>query len=258
MAKGPVDLNKKQMLRDILFAPKRYKLDDRFVLRDGKRHPVTIVCPGGAYQMVCSYIEGVPIAKKLNAKGYSVYIVYYRTKANALFPSPQDDLAQAVRDVFARKEKDNLDLEGYSIWGFSAGGHLAASFGLADIGYDHYHLPKPTALVLGYPVISMRKELTHMLTHDTLLGKEASEEAEGCLSIDEHVTADYPPTYIWCGEADKAVSPENTKKMAAALEKAGVPYQMETFPGVDHGFGPATGTSAEGWIDHAVNFFEKQ
>ena len=46
--------------------------------------------------------------------------------------------------------------------------------------------------------------------------------------------------------------------MAEALEKAGVPYQCEIFPGVDHGVGPGTETAAEGWINHAVTFWKQQ
>ena len=39
-----------------------------------------ILCPGGAYRKVCSYIEGAPIARRLNELGISAYIVYYRVK----------------------------------------------------------------------------------------------------------------------------------------------------------------------------------
>ena len=81
---------------------------------------------------------------------------------------------------------------------------------------------------------------------------------EAFASVDEQVTADYPPTYIWCGDADQTVKPENTRRMAAALERAGVPYRCEIFPGVDHGVGPGTETAAEGWIDHAVEFWKTQ
>ena len=38
MAARPVDLDPKQSLKDI-FRLNRYQLDDRFVLRDGKKHP---------------------------------------------------------------------------------------------------------------------------------------------------------------------------------------------------------------------------
>lgn len=94
-----------------------------------------------------------------------------------------------------------------------AGGHLAASFGTDNMGYLKYGLPKPGALVLSYPVISMLKELTHMGSHDFLLGKDADEEMERFASVEQHITKDYPPTYIWCGDADDVVPPENTQIM---------------------------------------------
>lgn len=54
MAARPVDLDQKQSLKDI-FRRNRFQLDDRFVLRDGKKHPFAVVCPGGGYGMVCSF-----------------------------------------------------------------------------------------------------------------------------------------------------------------------------------------------------------
>lgn len=254
----PVDLDQKQSFRDNFLTPNRYQLDDRFVIRDGKRHPLAVVCPGGGYFLVCSFIEGVPIARKLNEFGISVVIVYYRTKKKARYPAPQDDLARAVREILARADEYMLDTDRYSVWGASAGGHLVASFGTPNMGYPRYGLPKPGALVLTYPVISMQKELTHMGSHDNLLGKHAITALEHFASVDEHVTEAYPPTYLWCGDADRTVPPENTRRMAKALEEAGVPYCCEIFPGVDHGVGPGTGTPAEGWIGHAVDFWMSQ
>lgn len=258
MAQKPADLVFGQLIKDFLFCPNRYHLDDRFVIRDGKHHPLAVVCPGGGYYMVCSFLEGVPVAKKLNKLGISAIIVYYRTKEKAAYPAPQDDLAQAVKDILAKKDEYMLDTDHYSVWGFSAGGHLAGSFGTEKMGYPKYGLPKPGAIVLGYPVISMRKELTHQGSHDALIGAEAAEEMETLTSIDEQVSESYPPTYIWCGDADQTVPPENTKRMAAALEAAGVSHQCEIIPGVDHGVGPGTGTAAEGWIGRAVDFWLAQ
>ena len=255
MGNTPADLDKLQAVRDVFFAPKHMCVDTRFVIRDGKRHPFAVICPGGGYYMVCSFIEGVPIAKKLNEKGISAFIVYYRVRENAHYPAPQADLAAAIRGILKRKDRYMLDTDNYSVWGSSAGGHLAASFGLANLGYRHFGLPKPGTMVLSYPVISMKKELTHMGSHDNLIGADASAETETLMSIDEQVTADYPPTYIWCGDADKTDPPENTKNMAAALEASGVPVSCEIFPGVDHGVGPGTGTAAEGWLDRAVDFW---
>ena len=254
----PKDMDMEQAEKDAHRKENAYALDDRFVLRDGQRHPFAVICPGGGYTMVCSFIEGVPYARKLNQMGISAFIVYYRVKDQARFPAPQDDLAQAVRDIFAKADEYLLDTAHWSVWGSSAGGHLAASFGTANMGYSHYDLQKPEALILTYPVISMRPDLTEQQTHNMLLGDPAEASMEAFASVDEQVNADYPSTYIWCGDADKTVKPDNTRRMAEALEKAGIPYQCEVFPGVDHGVGPGTGTAAEGWIDHAVAFWKQQ
>ena len=255
MGKRPVDYDRRQGFRDFFLTRNAYHLDTRFVLWDGKRHPAAIIVPGGAYGMVCSFIEGTPIARKLNEKGISCFIVYYRVKEKARYPAPQDDLARAVREVLSKADHYGIDPAHYSVWGASAGGHLAATFGTETMGYPKYGLPKPEAMVLTYPVISMDPALTHQGTHDHLLGKDAAKEMEELTSVDLRVTAAYPRTYLWCGDADGAVPPENTRRMAKALAAAGVPAQCEIFPGVDHGVGPGTGTAAQGWIDHAVAFW---
>ena len=72
MADSRIDLDKRQTLRDV-YRPNRYALDTRFVLRDGGTHPFAVICPGGAYQVVCSYIEGTPIARRLNELGISAF-----------------------------------------------------------------------------------------------------------------------------------------------------------------------------------------
>ncbi|MBR1572823.1 MAG: alpha/beta hydrolase [Lachnospiraceae bacterium] len=251
----PVDLDQHQSLKDI-FHKNKYELDTRFVINDGAKHKCAIVCPGGGYSLVCSFIEGTPIARRLNDMGISVVIVYYRVKGKAKFPNPQDDLAQAIREVHDRAEELNLDMDNYSIWGASAGGHLVASMGTDNMGYMTYNLPKPGCLVLMYPVISMDKAITHVGTHNNLLGRDCGVEQEEFASVNLHVTADYPPTYIWCGDADTTVPPANTKLMAEALKEASVPAMCEIFKGVNHGVGPATGTSASEWINHAVDFWK--
>lgn len=39
----------------------KYKVKE-YIIKDGKKHPIAIICPGGAYQMVCSAGEGKPFA----------------------------------------------------------------------------------------------------------------------------------------------------------------------------------------------------
>lgn len=65
----------------------------KFIIKDGKKHPVAIICPGGGYEKVCSYVEGLPFAKRLNEMGISALVVFYRVREQAAYPNPQDDLA---------------------------------------------------------------------------------------------------------------------------------------------------------------------
>ena len=64
----------------------------KYLLKDGKKHKAAIIVPGGAYERVCSGGEGRAIAERLNALGYSAFVIYYRCKDKSLFPSPMDDL----------------------------------------------------------------------------------------------------------------------------------------------------------------------
>ena len=249
------DADRKQNLFD-LFRGNHYALDDRFVIRDGKTHSCAIICPGGAYSMVCSFIEGVPIAKALNKKGISAFIVYYRVKRKAAFPNPQNDLARAVREILSKAKAYHVSMDDYSVWGASAGGHLVGSFGTSSMGYRRYNLPKPAALILTYPVITLEKDVTHEGTRNNLLGKNAPEKEAFLRSVHTNIDRNYPPTFIWCGDADSTVSPRNTKLMVTALKQHKIPYESHIYPGVEHGVGPGTGTVAEGWIDAAVDFWK--
>jgi len=165
------------------------------------------------------------------------------------------DLARAVKEIHENAGKYNLDMENYSIWGSSAGGHLVGSFGTTSMGYVKYGLPKPGTLVLIYPVITLEKELTHQGTRDFLIGKNVSEEMARAKSIHLNVDENYPDTFIWCGTADSTVPPKNTELMSDALKENNINFKCKTYEGVEHGVGPATGTAAENWINEAVCFW---
>lgn len=249
------NLNDPAIARDV-FHENKYELVP-FLIQDGKKHPAAIICPGGGYNMICSYVEGEPFAKQLNALGISAVIVYYRVRELAAFPAPQDDLARAVREVHDRAEEWNLDMEGYSVWGSSAGGHLVSSFGTESLGYMHYGLPKPGAMVLIYPVITMG-QYTHEGSRDNLLGKGASPELQRRTSVECLVTEQYPPTFVWCGDSDTCVDPRNSHMLAQALTEHNVPFVFREYPGIDHGVGLGTGTVCEPWFDEAVRFWRSQ
>lgn len=246
--------------REMLQAGKDYRHKNAyelvpFLVNDGKKHPFALICPGGGYTMVCSFIEGIPYAERLNKKGYSAFILYYHVREKAKYPAPQQDVAQALSEIISRAEEWHIDTDCYSIWGSSAGGHLAASFGTDEMGYRNYGVPKPGALILSYPVVTMGK-LTHEGSRDCLLGKEPDSSIICTTSVEQQITPDYPPTFLWCGDSDKTVSSDNSRMLDRALTEAGVEHKFTEYPGVDHGVGLGKGTACEGWFDRAVSFWE--
>lgn len=228
-----------------------------YLIQDGKTHPVAIICPGGGYRRVCSFIEGYPFAKKLNKLGYHAVVVYYRVRALAVYPNPQEDLARAVREVITHAGEWKLDMEGYSVWGSSAGGHLAGSFGTEAMGYKKYGLPKPGAMVLVYPVVSMGPE-SHAGSRNYHIGAYPAPEYVELTSVHRQVTENYPPTYVWWGDQDGTVDPVNSHMLRDALARAGVPCRCVEYKGVDHGVGIGKGLPCEGWFEDAVAFWESQ
>lgn len=228
-----------------------------YLIRDGKKHPVAIVCPGGGYRRVCSFMEGYPFAKELNRMGCHAIVVYYRVRDLAAFPNPQDDLARAVEEIHAHAAEWNLDMDGYSVWGSSAGGHLASSFGTESMGYEKYSLPKPGALVLVYPVVTMG-EHTHAGSRNYLIGPHPAQEYAEMTSVEKQVTSTYPPTFLWWGDQDGTVDPVNSHMLKAALEANHIPNFCQEYHGVDHGVGLGKGLPCEGWIRNAVSFWLTQ
>lgn len=233
-----------------------YRLKE-YVLRDGKKHPFALICPGGGYSMISNYNEGEPFARELNRRGYSAFVLFYRCRNKARYPAPQNDVARALQTILQRAEELSIETDGYSIWGSSAGGYLAASFGTQKMGYAQYDLPKPAALILAYPVITMG-EFTHAGSRKNLLGKHPSQAIINLTSIEKQVTAIYPATYLWCGDADDTVDSQNSHMLVKALKAHNVPCKFREFPNIGHGVGLAKGQMCEVWFDEAISFWEKQ
>lgn len=101
-----------------------YKLD-AYVLRDGKKHPFALICPGGAYMLVSEENEGHTFAAELNRRGISAFVLHYRCRRKGRYPAPQQDVARALHEILAQADALHLDADNYSLWGSSAGGHLA-------------------------------------------------------------------------------------------------------------------------------------
>lgn len=72
------------------------------------------------------------------------------------------------------------------------------------------------------------------------------------------VTKHEPPTYECVGTSDGIASYRSVKSYIRKIKKNGTDAEIQIFDGLTHGFGLGEGTVAEGWINEAVRFWERQ
>lgn len=139
-----------------------------------------------------------------------------------------EDLAAAISFIFEHAKELQVDTDGYSLWGGSAGARMAAylgSYGPGAFGGDD--LPQAGTVIMQYTGHSDYTE------HD-------------------------PPTYVCVGENDGIADWRTMEGRINRLKALGIDTEFHKYPNLGHGFGLGIGTSAEGWIDDAVVFWEKQ
>jgi acetyl esterase/lipase len=200
-----------------------------------------IICPGGGYGGLAPY-EGKDYALWLNEQGVAGFVLKYRLgPAGYHHPAMLQDAARAVRLVRAKAGEWKLDPKRVGIMGSSAGGHLASTLVTHfDAGQPDAADPidrqssRPDLGILCYPVISMGPS-THQGSRNNLLGRDPSPELIKLLSNELQVTPQTPPCFIWHTYEDTAVKVENSLDFAAALRKAGVPFDLHIYQKGAHG-----------------------
>ena len=139
-----------------------------------------------------------------------------------------EDLARAISFVFENAEELEVDTDCYSLWGGSAGARMAAwlgSYGPADFGGAELH--QPGAVIMQYTVHSDYTEYD-------------------------------PPTFVCVGENDGIANWRTMEQRLNRMAKLGIDTEFHHYPGLSHGFGIGTDTVADGWVEEAIAFWEKQ
>lgn len=182
-----------------------------------------IINAGGGFAYVGAMHDSFPHALELSKRGYNAFALIYRPGAQTAC----EDLARAIAFIHEHANELEVDVSDYSLWGGSAGGRMAAwlgSYGTEAFGEEAY--PGPAAVIVNYTGLS-------------------------------EVTGTEPPTYSAVGTNDGIASYRTMERRIAAIQANGTDAMIEVFPGLSHGFGIGTGTAAEGWLDNAVAFWER-
>lgn len=179
---------------------------------------------GGGFAYVGAMHDSFPHALELSKKGYNAFALIYRPGAQTAC----EDLARAIAFIFDHADELEVNTDCYSLWGGSAGGRMTAylsSYGTQRFGEASY--PEPGAAIIQYTGHS-------------------------------EYTKNDPPTFMCVGENDGIANWRTMESRANAMKAVGIDTEFHKYPGLEHGFGIGTGTIAEGWLDDAVAFWEKQ
>ena len=214
-----------------------------------------IIAPGGGYQHLSMQHEGVDVARWLNAHGVAAFVLKYRLGPVYHHPVELGDAQRAIRLVRAHTAEYGIAPDRLGMWGFSAGGHLAATAGThfdAGNGASTDEIEKqgsrPDFLILAYPVITLITPNAHGSSRKMLLGDSPTQELLENLSDETQVTKDTPPTFLFATTDDPVVPVANSVAFYSALVKAGVPVEMHLFQHGSHGVGLAAGNPLlSGW-----------
>lgn len=215
-----------------------------------EKRPLILVCPGGGYSFT-SEREGEALALQFLAMGYHAAVLYYSC-APATYPAALLEVASSLVLIRKNAKEWHVDPEKIVVEGCSAGGHLAASYGMfwkediisSGIGLEgaDREMLRPNAMMLCYPVITSG-EFAHRDSFKNLLG-ERLEELEGKMSLENQVNEDTPPAFIWHTYEDPSVPVENSLLLVSAMRRAGIPVEFHMYPRGGHGLSLASRLTA--------------
>jgi acetyl esterase/lipase len=200
------------------------KFTGLFFYRGETGAPFAIVCPGGGFTYVGSLHEGFPLALEISRKKYNAFTIRYRVESEQ---KATEDLAAAIAYIFRNAKALNVSTANYSLWGGSAGARMVGNIALSGVAdYGGGDLPNPAVVVIAYT---------------------------GQSSYSKY----FPPTFILVSANDGIANAAVVDKRVEHLRNAGVEVEYRRYRTAGHGFGLGTGTDAEGWLAHAVRFWEK-
>ncbi len=194
-----------------------------FFYRGGEGALFAVQCAGGGFSYVGSLHESMPHCVEINKHGYNAFAIQYRVGGEQY---AAEDLAAAISFIMEHAEELGVSTENYSVWGGSAGARMAADIGSYGTAYWGAQTDsRPAAVIFMYTGRS-------------------------------DYTPNDPPTFAGVGGNDGIANPNIMKRRSDALAALGIDTEFHLYPHLGHGFGIGLGTSAEGWVDDAVAFWE--
>lgn len=223
---------------DTSFQITAYWLDQISDFEEPVDYPVMIICPGGGFTYH-SGREETPIAMQFAAAGMHTIILNYQLEAadTPVYPAALHQMAATIAWVTANATAHHVDTERIILTGFSAGGHVVATFNgiatdpklRAQYQLDQYQ-GQHAAVILGYPVIDL---MAGFPTNDAERNQVTTDTQ--LWAAQNLVTATAKPAFVWQTATDELVPAENSLVYVQALLQHHVAVEYHLFSSGIHG-----------------------
>jgi acetyl esterase/lipase len=225
-----------------------------------------LITPGGGYRWVVVDKEGYELGRWLSARGFTVFVLFYRLPGEGWAAGPDvalSDAQRAMRLIRHKASDYGIDPERVAAMGFSAGGHLCcdltarfATKTYAPVDAADMLSARPFVAAPIYPVVSMSAPHAHAGSREKLLGAQAFAALEQAHSPHLHIPDNAPPVFLVHAEDDDVVPVENSLLFRAALRAKNIPVETHLFTHGGHGFGirKAVGKPVEIWPQMFVDW----
>jgi len=205
----------------------------------------------GNRQQMNHFMEGVA------RLGYVGVTVGYRLVPAARFPAQVEDCKAAVRWLRANAGKYRIRSDRIGVVGFSAGGHLASMLGVTGkddrfdgSGGNTEESSRVQAVVSFFgPTDFTTRDWPRDLEKEVIepfLGGSFADRADAYLKASpvNYVNKDAPPFLFFHGSDDKLVPIDQSRRLGAKLQSAGVSAEVNVLDGEGHGFTDANNQKA--------------
>lgn len=224
--------------------------------------------------------------KQLAAEGAVVVAIDFRCGASGPHPAGSTDVASAVRWVRSNAAELGVDADRIVSVGSSSGGHLAWLAALQPAGLPTVDCGEirigtrwgpadegdPSVRGVGafWPPVDPLARYRYAAGLETDHGRRlvANTEAyfgdENAMAgasiagiVDRGQATEMPPVLLVVPEHDRNVPPEITDAVAVSYRTAGGEIQVESYPGVGHGFGHKDGDETVRFDAHLAEWIRR-
>jgi len=218
---------------------------DTYTPEGASNAPAVLLLYGGGWRMgERARMRDHAIA--LAERGYVAVASDYRLNPKHHWPAHIHDAKAAIRWMRANASELQIDPDRIALEGHSAGAHLsllaAGTPNLTEFEGDGGNPGVSTdvaAVVAIYPPVRFHigdERPSGSTAASALIIEGATAELARAASPIEYASANYPPTFLLHGGADKVVPPSASLRMYEALSAAGAPVELKMYANLPHGF----------------------